>query len=267
MLNHIASFFAKLEHNPKRITKIAFKLLNVDPWCLDKLRELSHCLGHLKRCLCPPEAINDANNYKTLEDLEEADSTITSAIAKLVQIPSEALVYPQAKVKLGEYDQKRAEIRSNIAQEKTAQEKLKEVETIAQKAKQEIDLAKTISQLETVKQKWQEATNKLQEIDNTSLIAKQIGQYQSEYEQQISQIEEKINRIVEREEKLIRDASKNTYSPPKVQTPPRNKIYPQPKVLRPSNQKPVYKKVNPTNPKPIPFDSCAVNNPPSNCRF
>ena len=205
-------------------------------------------------------AVYLAHNYQTLEDLKKADSTITSAITKLIQIPSEALVYPQAKIKLGEYDQKRAEIRSNITKEETAQEQLKEVETLAQEAKQETDLAKTTSQLEAVKQKLQEANNKLQEIDNTSLIASQIGQHKSDYEQQIKAIDERIASIARQNTASPR--SQKTYTPPKVVDPPRTKTYIPPRTVAPPNKRPIPRKVN-----PIPYDPCAVKNPPPNCLF
>ncbi len=119
-------------------------------------------------------AITIANSYQTLEDLEQAQLTLANAVTKLVQIPSEALVYRQVETKLEEYDQKRVEINNNITKEKAAQEKLKEVTTLAAVAKEETDLAKTTPQLTAAKQQWKEAKNKLEEIDNTSLIANQV---------------------------------------------------------------------------------------------
>ena len=193
-------------------------------------------------------AITIANSYQTLEDLEQAQLTLANAVTKLVQIPSEALVYRQVETKLEEYDQKRVEINNNITKEKAAQEKLNEVATLASVAKEETDLAKTTSQLTAAKQQWKEAKNKLKEIDNTSLIASQIGQHQSDYDQEIKLIDERIA---------------------KLNIPPTPA--PKPKPYRPRRTSPTPKQVVPAKPrvKPntSPYDPCAVENPPSNCRF
>ena len=195
------------------------------------------------------QAIENANKYQTLEDLEIAKSTLTNVLEQLNEIPQTALVYPEVTAKLEEYDLQRSEIINNIANEKTAQKKLQEIETIAKVAKGQTEIAKTTFQLEIAKQKWQEAKNKLNKIDNTPLITNQIQQHKSEYDREINKIEQQISRIEEenriREEMRLRRAK--TDVPPQVITPLR-------------------KKINIT-PKNIPYDPCAVKNPPPNCLF
>ena len=198
-------------------------LEKIDGQCIDPFRQ-----PYQEATQKAYKVIKNANNYQTLEDLETAKLTLANILEQLNEIPQTALVYSEVIIKLEEYDQQRSEIIYNIAIEKAAQKKLQEVETIAKVAKGQTEIAKTISQLTTAKEKWQKAKNKLNKIDNTRLIANQIQDHQSEYAREIQKIDQQISQIEEenriREEKRIRNTAK-TYTPPQVITPPRKKIY------------------------------------------
>ena len=210
------------------------------------------------------EALRIANNYQNIADLETAEPILKSALTQLSAIPDEALVYPEVAKKLEEYDKKRQEISSNISIEKAAQEKLKEVETIAKVATGQTEIAETIPQLKSAKQKWQEAQDKLQEVTNTRLVSNKVQQHRSQHNQQIALIDEEISRI--EEENRTRNVPTTTYVQPKVK--PKTYNTPPQKVLTPPRNKPIPRKVNPrSNQKNIPYDPCAVKNPPPNCLF
>ena len=197
------------------------------------------------------KAISIAANYQSIEDLEKARSIITNSLSQLSQIPSEALVYPEVEIKLGEYKAEKAEIDSNSEKEKAALANLKEAETIAQKAKLETDGDRSTSQLTAAKQKWENAKNKLKEIDSSALIVSQAEKYRSDYDQQIKNIDGRIAAMARKNRPA---PVRTTYKPPV-----RNSRVAKPKSY--SRPKPkTYPK------KSIPSDSCAVNKSP-NCLF
>ena len=223
-------------------------LEKVDGECIDPFLE-----PYQKATQQGNEAISLASNYQTVEDLKIADTTLSEAISELSQIPSEALVYPEVETRLEEYQQKRTEITSNIERETAAQAKLEEVATIAQTAKEQTEVAQSTTQLTAAKEKWLEAKNKLNKIDSDTLVTSVAQQYQSDYDQQIVDLDKRIATVAQ-------------------QNPPRPSVNrtTQPKATTPPVRQPTRTKVNPsvrTLPQVIPSDPCAGDNPPQNCRF
>jgi hypothetical protein len=209
------------------------------------------------------EAIAIANNYKSIEDLEKAQTILTDVFTQISQIPSEALIYPEVAAKSEEYKAKREEINSKIQKEKIAQAKLQEIETLAQTAKEQTKTATTNSQLTGIQQKWQEALNKLKEIDSNTLVGNQIKQYQSDCEQQIQEIDRRIASIAIQNQPRpqvrtypTRTSSTNTFTPATSVT----------KSPAPATVKSTVKSTTP-QPAAIPQDICAVEPKPTNCRF
>lgn len=223
-------------------------LEKIDGECIDPFLE-----PYQKAVRQSDEAISLASDYQTLEDLKIANTTLSEAITELSQIPSEALVYPEVETKLQEYEQKSTEINSHIERETAARTTIEEVETIAQTAREQTEDAQSSSQLTAAKEKWLEAKNKLSEIESDTLVTPVAQQYQSDYDQQIADLDERIATV----------AQQNTPRPSVNRTP-------QPKATTPSPvRQPTRTKVNPpVRTQPIvPSDPCAVDNPPANCRF
>lgn len=199
------------------------------------------------------EAISLASNYQTVEDLKIADTSLSEAITELSQIPSEALVYPEVATRLEEYEQKSTEINSHIERETIAQATIAEVETIAQTAQEQTEVAQNTSQLTAAKEKWLEAKNKLGEIESDTLVTPVAQQYQSDYDQQIADLDERIATVARQNAPR---PSVNRNPQPKATTPPVRQPTPT-KSTTPAR----------TQPKAIPSDPCAGDNPPANCRF
>ena len=189
-------------------------------------------------------AIDIATNYQSIEELKKAKFIVSNSLSQLNQIPSEALIYPEVEIKLEEYKAKKAEINSNLEKEDIALANLKEAETIAQQAQLETNGDRTTSQLTAARQKWENAKNKLQEINSSSLVISQAQKYRSDYELQIKNINGRIAAM----------ARKRPSSPRPSYKPP----------VRNSRRKRKYSPPN-TNKTP-PSDSCAVNKS-SNCLF
>jgi DNA repair exonuclease SbcCD ATPase subunit len=203
------------------------------------------------------EAIAIAENYQTLDDLEKAQTILTDVFTQISQIPSETLIYSEVEPKLEEYKNKREEINFQIQKERAAQTQLQEIESIAQTAREQTKAATTNTQLTAAQQKWQEALNKLKEIDATTLVGNQIQQYKSDCDLQIKEISQRIASI----------ASQNRPQP-QPQTTYRTPI-PKPQVITPSYQPSPQPKAKSPAPQQttIPSDPCAVEPKPTNCRF
>jgi hypothetical protein len=198
------------------------------------------------------EAIAIANNYKSIEDLEKAQTILTDVFTQISQIPSEALIYPEVATKSEEYKAKREEINSKIQKEKIAEAKLQEIKTLAQTAKDQTKAATTNSQLTAIQQKWQEALKKLKEIDSNTLVGNQIKQYQSDCEKQIQEIDQRIASIANQN-----NARPQVSTSSATQTPITNTVTPATSIKKsPAPQQ-----------KATPLDICAVEPKPTSCRF
>lgn len=203
------------------------------------------------------KAIAIAASYQTIEDLEQAQTTLTDVFTQISQIPSEALIYSEVEPKLEEYKNKREEITTQIQKEQIAREKLQEIETIAQTAKEQTKAATTNTQLTAAQQKWQEALDKLKKIDETTLIGNQIDRYRSNCDQQIQEISQRIASIASQSRPQPQPQTSYIPPTPKPQAiTPSFQPSPQPKIQSPAPQ-----------PKTIPPDPCAVEPKPTNCRF
>jgi hypothetical protein len=183
---------------------------------------------------------------KNLQTLTTAQGILTNAITQLTGIPADALVYAEVQQKLPIYDREKAKIQTIIDLENKAEQHLNEAKTIATAAKEQSD-KNTTSELTQAKAKWQQAISKLKAIEKGTLVASQVPQYQSQYEQAMAGVEAKI-------------ASLNTpvYTPPVVRpyTPP-------PTVVR---RTPTYTPAPQPQPSE-PSQECAVEPKPDYCIF
>lgn len=83
---------------------------------------------------------------------------------------------------------------------------------------------RTIAELKSAKQKWSEARSLLQEINFSSLVARQVEQHFGDYEREIKGIDSRIAAMTVRRSVLLSTykAPKKTYKPVK-----KKKYYPQ----------------------------------------
>lgn len=196
------------------------------------------------------EAVNLAQNYKTIEDLKKAQLSLSDVFAQLNQIPDDAIIFNEAQNQLQVYKSEPAKIDANLEKETKAREQLTAAQEIAKQAAAQTNTAQSTTQLKDVKQKWQSAQDKLKAIAPDTLLATQIAELQSEYNTQISQIDNRIATI----------AKQNRPRATPKAAPPRRVSKPRPRPAKPKYR---------PKPKPQakPGDPCAVPNPPSNCLF
>lgn len=193
-------------------------------------------------------AIQLANNYQTIEDLKKAQLSLSAVFNQLNQIPEDATVYAEVKNQLQTYQPEPAKIDANLKKEQQAQSALSAAQAIAVRAVQATNTAQSSTQLNSAKQKWQEAKSQLAAIASDTLLAEQIAQLETEYSQRITELDSRI-------------AALNRQNMPRMATPAR--VLPRPKP------RPQAKPHPPATPKPAihQADPCAVPNPPANCLF
>ena len=197
-------------------------------------------------------AVQLANNYQTIEDLEKAQLSLSAVFNQLNQIPEDATIYSEVKSQLQTYQPEPTKIDANLKKETQARANLSAAQAIAAQAAQETNTAQSSTQLNSAKQKWQEAQSQLAAIANDTLLAAQITQLQTEYSHKITELDGRIAALNQRNMPQIVTPVKVTPQPQ-----PRSQPQPQPKPRPKATPKPVVK----------PGDPCAVPNPPANCLF
>lgn len=192
------------------------------------------------------EAILLAKGYKSITDLEKAQLSLDDAIKQLEFIPTEALLYSEAAIKLIEYSKNKTAISTNLGSEKIALSKLQESEKTAKEAKSQTSGDRTTAELKSAREKWSKAKAILQEINSYSLVITQVEEYHTNYDREIQGINRRIAAMAK---SVPPPRSPNTYkAPKKTYTPVKKKRYFPPKR------------------KTVNTDSCAVKKS-SNCLF
>ena len=192
------------------------------------------------------EILKGVDNYQNLEDLKIAQKKLAHVVNQLSFIPLDALVYSDAKAKLDKFDLEQARIYQLIKIETEVQTQMKVINILATEAKTATEGATERTQLESAKEKWQQAIAKLAEIESQiPIIPPQIELHKQDYQQQITDIDARITSLVK--------------TPPS----PSRKI-----VTTPVQAKPRPVNRSTSNPTPIfPVDPCAVEPQPDNCIF
>ncbi|MEB3359655.1 MAG: hypothetical protein VKK04_23215 [Synechococcales bacterium] len=114
----------------------------------------------------------------TWEDIRQ---TWQGAIAKLTEVPSDAMVAPLAKTKLGEYQANLTLIERRIAMEQQAQKKVQEARQAAQLAETREEVADSRETWEKVEITWQTALNRLAEVPAEAMAYAEAQQLEAIY--------------------------------------------------------------------------------------
>ena len=196
------------------------------------------------------QGINLGNNYQDTADLETAKLDLENAIAQLQGIPQDALVFQRITPTLEAYQNSKKAIEKNLTEETAATTQLDAAIQIAESARFATDSAKTKSELSIAKQQWENAISMLRKVPVTKLSKSTTQQYQSEYQTQIADINQRITALTPKPQPKT-----PTYKPPrKVYTPPRKDTTTKPPKTQPKTTTPS-------------VDICASDNPPQRCLF
>lgn len=168
-----------------------------------------------------------AQNPQSIEELQSVRDRFNNAITQLNQIPPDAEVYPEAKKLLPDYQAQLTEIEGQIAQEEQAQKQLEEAEAIARQAAKLTDNAQNVPQLEEARTRWQEATDRLNEIPSDALVSNPAREQISQNNAKVETINNQIDKLIAdeqgRREAEARRAEKQrprSVEPPVVESPP-----------------------------------------------
>ncbi|WP_017295726.1 hypothetical protein [Geminocystis herdmanii] len=141
------------------------------------------------------QAINLFNNYQSPEDLEESNNSLENAIKQLQEIPSTALIHPQALQTMEVYTSEKEKIAKLIDLETIVLEKLTKIDKKINEAKKLSDNAKNLSEYEQAKKKWQQLQNELnpEDFKSSQLAFKKIQEYRDQSDWEIQCLDKKIS--------------------------------------------------------------------------
>ena len=165
-----------------------------------------------------------AENPQSIKDLKDASDRFKEAIMRLNQIPVEAKVYPEAQNLLPNYQSQLQKVEDRIEKEQQAEKLLADAEKIATNALRifivdvhcPIDSTQSqdsnvrpsqdqckcfsnafttsaISELEKVRDEWQNAQEILKNIPSDSFITEKVKERKTEYQERVKQIQNWIN--------------------------------------------------------------------------
>ncbi|WP_017295725.1 hypothetical protein [Geminocystis herdmanii] len=139
------------------------------------------------------QALNIFNNYQSLTDLEESNSSLQNALSKLKEIPSDALIHPEVLKTMEIYELEKEKIAELIDLETVALEKLTKIENDLNEASQKSSNAKNLSEYQQAKEIWLQVQNELNSKELESKLAlNRTQEYIVQSKDQIQDLDAKI---------------------------------------------------------------------------
>ena len=112
-----------------------------------------------------------SESAKNVEELRASQQQLEDAIAQLKNIPTSAKVYDTAKNELSDYQSQLTKIQSRLDKENQAIDSINQAKQQAQDAEEQIGKARTVSEYEAVKEKWDKALAILNDIPSDVFIS------------------------------------------------------------------------------------------------
>ena len=141
-----------------------------------------------------------SESAKNVEELRASQQQLQDAIAQLKTIPTSAKIYNTAQKELSDYQSQLTKIQRRLDKENQAIDSINQAKQQAQDAEEQMGKARTVSEYEAVKEKWDKALAILNDIPSDVFIS--VTNLKNSYESK----KEKVVRI-------IRDLNKPTPSP------------------------------------------------------
>ncbi|MGB7416609.1 MAG: protein kinase, partial [Thermosynechococcaceae cyanobacterium] len=114
-----------------------------------------------------------ATKAKGIEELQAAQVAMEDAIATLKSIPETVKIYPTAQKELPEYEKQLQAIKTRVVAEQKAQEQFRQAEANAKTAEEKmkaVDTSATIATMEDAKKQWQVSQAHLKNIPQGSFM-------------------------------------------------------------------------------------------------
>ena len=112
-----------------------------------------------------------SESAKDVEELRASQQQLQDAIAQLKTIPTSAKVYDTAKNELSDYQSQLTKIQSRLDKENQVLNSINQAKQQAQDAEEQMGKAKTVSEYEAVKDKWDKALAILNDIPSDVFIS------------------------------------------------------------------------------------------------
>ena len=112
-----------------------------------------------------------SENAKNVEELRASQQQLQDAIAQLKTIPTSAKVYDAAQKELSDYQSQLTKIQSRLDKENQALDSINEAKQQAQDAEEQMGKARTVSEYEAVKDKWDNVLAILNDIPSDVFIS------------------------------------------------------------------------------------------------
>ena len=112
-----------------------------------------------------------SESAKNVEELRASQQQLQDAIAQLKTIPTSAKVYDTAQKELADYQSQLTKIQSRLNKENQAIDSINEAKQQAQDAEEQIEKARTVSEYEAVKDKWDNVLAILNDIPSDVFIS------------------------------------------------------------------------------------------------
>ena len=158
-------------------------------------KSLNNCAVDEKFSLQYPEVRDIAitaqklsENAKNVEELQASEQQLKNAIAQLKTIPPSAKVYDNAKKELSDYQSQLTKIQSRLDKENQALNSIKEAKQQAKDAEEQREKAKTVSEYEAVKDKFQQAIATLNDIPSDTFISEEVTKLKESYQSKVAKI-------------------------------------------------------------------------------
>lgn len=151
-------------------------------------------------------AQNLFESAKNVEELRASQQQLQDAIAQLKTIPTSAKIYNTAQKELSDYQSQLTKIQRRLNKENQAIDSINQAKQQAQDAEEQMGKARTVSEYEAVKEKWDKALAILNDIPSDVFIS--VTNLKNSYES-------KKEKVVP----IIQDLNKPTPSPTSERTP------------------------------------------------
>ena len=144
------------------------------------------------------QGLSQTEDYQNLDTLKTGHQDLETGLEKLEEIPEQASIYPEVQKQLNEHEPKLEVTAAQIKKEQEAEEKLVSADAIAAEAKEKTPStdSQNLSQLQTAKQKWENALSTLENAPEGTLVSSDIEDQRNSYQEQLNQLQSRIDTVV-----------------------------------------------------------------------
>ncbi|NJQ98364.1 MAG: hypothetical protein HC784_13745 [Hydrococcus sp. CSU_1_8] len=170
------------------------------------------------------EAIAKSKQAQSVEELQTVQNQLDRSLTQLKAIPNDVKISPKAQQTYQEYQTQLEQINARVAKEQQAQQKLKQAESLIDRATKDTEAAQTLPQYQQAKTQWDRAQEHLKAIPADAVVAGQAQTYLLKSNAKVTEIQTQIERRVKavqpQQTTQQRSVQKTVQSTPKATTTP-----------------------------------------------